>query len=345
MAKTRKIFPVSVLIAAVMATAGAADCPESIPAPDGVHELEGCFLPLPESAGMEEPLRWVVLAGLAGSPGAGRDGWRYGGRLAGLELWTGPGDSRIWRFPDGRLAAGILTGPGLQAVPAVSREPASGSSGVEEPETEFRVPEIHVPNVSVQQSNEIKDIVERTAWLPVGQPDSPAVWMVLDPDCPYCAEAIRDMADDLVNGRYHLRVVLTPFLSEHSVRQAAAVLLAEDPAKALFSHEYRKAFELETDLDLAGADRLQPEGHTLLLDNLRWMDSAGIASVPTFFWVDRAGRWHQAEGLPVPRVQFTRDARRRGDWDFEPDNNRMIRFRAQLAASVPKMPTVSRKDE
>lgn len=344
MAETRKILAVSVLLAAVMAPAGAADCPEPIPAPDGVHELEGCFLPLPESASMEEPLRWVVLAGLAGSPGASRDGWRYGGRLADLELWTGPGDSRIWRFPDGRLAMGILTGPGLQAVPAVSPESASGSLGGEEPATEFRVPEIFVPNVSAPQSDEIKDIARRTAWLPVGQPDSPAVWMVLDPDCPFCAEAIRDMADDMANGRYHLRVILTPFLSEHSVRQAAAVLLADDPAKALFSHEYRKAFGLETDLDLAGADRLPPEGHTLLLDNLRWMDSAGIASVPTFAWMEGYGKWQLAEGLPVPQVRFARDALGVSGVDFDV-SNRMTRFRAQLAVSAPKLSTVSRKDE
>ena len=136
---------------------------------------------------------------------------------------------------------------------------------------------------------------ESTGWIALGDPAAPALWMVVDPECPACAAAMARLAAPLTEGRLSLRAILTPFLGPSSLHRSAGILLAEHPDIALLEHEMAKSVGI-ADEPADDGYRLSNLGHRMLHENLVWMDTAGITAVPHFLWRGSDGTWHQRRG-------------------------------------------------
>lgn len=87
-------------------------------------------------------------------------------------------------------------------------------------------------------------------WISIGRRGAPAVYMVLDPTCVHCARSFSNLQADIENGELELRVVMAPLLQERSIGLIAGIMMAENPAEALWNHELAYSRN--------GASRLQP---------------------------------------------------------------------------------------
>ena len=138
-------------------------------------------------------------------------------------------------------------------------------------------------------------------WLRMGAEAAPAAYMLADPACPHCADALATLSPRVSAGDLQIRLALAPFLSERSVDLAAMIMLEGDPAAAAW----------RTLLDsAAGNPPLPPEGaaaaigeigSALLSANLAWMRANGVSAVPHFVWRE-SGRWRQATGVQPPEA-------------------------------------------
>lgn len=151
--------------------------------------------------------------------------------------------------------------------------------------------------------NAVELTAEMTGWIALGETSAPAVWMVIDPECPACAAAMTSLAAPLADGEVSIRAILTPFLSTASLHRAAEILLAERPDLALLEHEMAKAVGASGTPEEAGY-RLSPLGHRMLHENLSWMNAANVTGVPHFLWRDRNGDWQQQLGQPPDAEQI-----------------------------------------
>lgn len=186
---------------------------------------------------------------------------------------------------------------GLNQTPAAASPPAPPpvSPTVDNPEPAPAIAFDDPPADDDPTAPAIAKTAESTGWIAVGEPAAPAVWMVIDPECPACAAAIARLAAPLSSGHLSLRAILTPFLGPDSLHRSAEILLAEYPDMALLDHEMAKSVGLAPPPAEDG-HRLSNLGHRMLHENLSWMNDAGITAVPHFLWRDKHGTWHQLSG-------------------------------------------------
>ncbi len=144
---------------------------------------------------------------------------------------------------------------------------------------------------------DLTSIGHDTFWLRLGEPGAPAVWMLADPACPHCADALDRLSSALIGGQLQIRLALAPFLSDRSWDLAADIILAPDPAQRAWDQMRAKAAGQPPDVAPGTAEAIKPLGSALLDANLDWMRDHGISAVPHFVWRDGNGNWHQASGV------------------------------------------------
>ncbi|MDE0304387.1 MAG: hypothetical protein OXI87_05815 [Albidovulum sp.] len=190
-------------------------------------------------------------------------------------------------FPPGSAAGSPTIGPGQASLSPAPPLPAAGERDSGQPE----------PGLSKDSF-----LGEDLFWLRLGAEAAPAVYMLADPGCPHCADALAALSPRIAAGDLQVRLALAPFLSERSVDLAAMIMLEGDPAAAAW----------RTLLDSAAGNPPPPPpkgaaasigeiGSALLSANLAWMRANGISAVPHFVWRE-SGRWRQAAGVQPPEA-------------------------------------------
>ena len=130
-------------------------------------------------------------------------------------------------------------------------------------------------------------------WFRLGAEDSPGIYFIADPACPYCARAVQELAGPISEGRLHLRVALAPFLTAQSRVLAGRIMVHDDPATAAW-----ELFLAPTPppADAGPAPEIGPIGTALLETNLEWMLAHGVSAVPHFIWIED-GIWRRRSGV------------------------------------------------
>lgn len=124
------------------------------------------------------------------------------------------------------------------------------------------------------------------------------VWIVFDPNCPYCSLAYRTLKQ-YANSQIQFKWVPVAYLRPDSAGRAATILDSPDPAKALDDNE--TGFDANTH---QGGVAPEPSVSPTVKGDLARADAAmhlmGFDQVPALIWTDETGRLHHYIGLPPP---------------------------------------------
>ncbi|MGE8328681.1 thiol:disulfide interchange protein DsbG [Pseudomonas urmiensis] len=140
--------------------------------------------------------------------------------------------------------------------------------------------------------------MEKTAWIADGKPDAPrTVYLFSDPNCPYCNMFWQQARPWVESGKVQLRHIMVGIIREDSPGKSAALLAANDPAKALQQHE--KAGKASS---LKALDKIPENVQKQLDSNLALMEELGLAATPAIFYLDEQGRLQSQQGAPRPET-------------------------------------------
>lgn len=156
---------------------------------------------------------------------------------------------------------------------------------------------IHMSSDTVEDSIdpdiELFSQISEGFWFTVGSNASaPVLYALIDPECPYCAEAMLNLRDRVEGGDIQLRILLAPVVSNRSPQRIAGILnpASGNVADAYWSHEIEKALQGRSSVALGDPSDLSDamiNGISYNIDILRENDS--IRGVPFFTWMTAEG--------------------------------------------------------
>lgn len=144
--------------------------------------------------------------------------------------------------------------------------------------------------------------VEKAAWFSVGAPEAPVVYMVADPQCPFCHQAWNELRPMVMERSVTVRVILIAGL-EGSEPLAISILSRSEPARAWF------AGEGSTDnMPVAPApdknSKEYAEGQTFLNSNTEFMQKYELDATPFLFVIGKDGKLYESRGWPQDKDAF-----------------------------------------
>lgn len=152
--------------------------------------------------------------------------------------------------------------------------------------------------------------VERSSWIADGSDKAPRIVYVLtDPNCPYCNKLWSDARPWVDSGKVQLRHVMVGILTPTSAGKAAALLADKNPSAALDAHERAnvaanaKAMASGRPKPL-GSDGLKPLAtvppaiEAKLDANAKLMASLRLQATPALIWRDEKGMLQTRTGAP-----------------------------------------------
>jgi len=139
----------------------------------------------------------------------------------------------------------------------------------------------------------LEQVRNNTFWFEVGLHTAPTVYAFIDPDCPFCARAMLNLQEKVESGELKLRVMLTPFLGDRSIRYAGSILTSQDPEMpapvAFWKHEIERAYGESSLPPLEDLSQIPGELVDGMDRNLQLMKDSGIGGVPFFVWETQSG--------------------------------------------------------
>ncbi|WXL24758.1 thiol:disulfide interchange protein DsbG [Ectopseudomonas mendocina] len=135
--------------------------------------------------------------------------------------------------------------------------------------------------------------LERSTWIVDGAADAPrVVYVIADPNCPYCSMFWKQARPWVDAGKVQLRHVLVGILREDSAGKAAAILSSKSPQTALNNHE-----AAGKDSNIRPLGRIPDSLSGKLAANLVLMQDLGAAATPAIFYME-GDRLQQHQGAP-----------------------------------------------
>lgn len=100
----------------------------------------------------------------------------------------------------------------------------------------FRPSTIKKP-VAKSTSERLFEAVETANWVALGDSKAPYIYTFVDPQCGHCHGFINDLRKDYIEkGRIQVRLIPVGLISSSSLKQAAFLLAAPNPAERWFAH-------------------------------------------------------------------------------------------------------------
>lgn len=226
----------------------------------------------------------------------------YIGDAYGLQAWLARAEDgsrqTMYLTPDGRaIITGLMyDGEGynvterqlldLLAVDpdALTRDPAVS------PPPRLPAPAAAASAESAEYERMLAEVAE-TNWLEMGQQNAtaPVLYMISDPNCPFCAQAWDRLRPVAEAGNIRLRIVLTGRLRDTSLAKSAGILGAEDPMAAFTRYHGPRQL---------APGNVSPVGAERVAENEMFTGRYDITSTPTFIFRRADGSAHVIRGLP-----------------------------------------------
>ncbi|QFU02638.1 Thiol:disulfide interchange protein DsbG precursor [Halomonas sp. THAF5a] len=141
------------------------------------------------------------------------------------------------------------------------------------------------------QETEVWQTLEESHWIRDGDPGAERIlYTFTDPNCPYCARFHEQSRPWVEAGRVQLRHVMVGILEHDSPAKAAALLGAEDPARALKAHR-------RSDDGIAASAQPREIEEQVRANNQRF-ESLGLMATPTTYYRGDDGRLERVQGAP-----------------------------------------------
>lgn len=136
-------------------------------------------------------------------------------------------------------------------------------------------------------------------WFAVGAAGAPTVYAVIDPTCPYCARAIKNLKPEIDNGDLQLRVLLAPVISRAAPPKIAGILTSEDPVEAFLTHEIEYAERGASSIDRVDFGEMPLAMQEGVKANYDIVFEHGLPGVP-FFGYETPNGMKFLSGVPQP---------------------------------------------
>lgn len=152
--------------------------------------------------------------------------------------------------------------------------------------------------------------VEKSHWIADGLSKAPRIVYVLtDPNCPYCNKLWSDARPWINAGKVQLRHIMVGILTPTSAGKAAALLTSNNPAAALAAYEQANTAAnakvmaagrpkpLE-DHGIKPMDKIPPAAQAELDANEQLMEKLQLRATPALIWRDDKGEVQTRTGAP-----------------------------------------------
>lgn len=181
------------------------------------------------------------------------------------------------------------------------------STGITPAAAAITAVDVPSPETQADLNQLLDEATNQRLWFSAAkpQPDAPVVYMVADPDCPYCQSAIDAWRTQILSGHIDLRIIPAPITGPPALRTTLSILHSKDVAGTFMNHMTSKSrgTPAVTQMDARTADRdvVQSVG-----DNVAWMRRNGIGSVPFFLYKDAKGATFSLANLPTNILQIAK---------------------------------------
>ncbi|TLF48262.1 thiol:disulfide interchange protein DsbG [Halomonas urmiana] len=146
-------------------------------------------------------------------------------------------------------------------------------------------------HVRSAQEAEVWQALEQSYWIADGDPDAERIlYTFTDPNCPYCERFYAQSRPWVEAGRVQLRHIMVGILESDSPAKAAALLGADDPARALQVHQ-------QSDSGIEAAAQPREVEEQVRANNQRF-ERLGLMATPTTYYRGDDGRLEQVQGAP-----------------------------------------------
>ncbi|MCD8524549.1 MAG: thiol:disulfide interchange protein DsbG [Gammaproteobacteria bacterium] len=153
----------------------------------------------------------------------------------------------------------------------------------------------------------IADNLAETTSIKQGSDLAPYKIIVLaDPNCSACHYSYQSMKPFIDKGELQVQWIFVYFVQADSQAKAAAIMAAEDPAKAMEENEAK----FDMDSEEGGIPALEKIPDTIrdtLEGNMKFMRDTGINSTPTIIYYDKKGELKFTNGAPSDFANFLKN--------------------------------------
>ena len=132
---------------------------------------------------------------------------------------------------------------------------------------------------------------EKTNWFRMGKETAPVVYIIIDPNCPWCERALNYVEPFLASGELQLRVIAVGQLSETSLPKAAAIVSSKNPVETLRLYEGRAKAP-------PPIESITQDDILLVRQNEQFGRDYGLEGTPFFIFRDYQGIPRMIRGLP-----------------------------------------------
>lgn len=245
------------------------------------------MMPLPAVAGTDGGLREPTPPQLEALQKSGTK-LTYLGNDGGVDAYLGEnsvGKMQVFYItPDGKhMIAGLMF-----------RADGVNVTGLQIARMEQRLhPDATSPYLSKLDQNAFFAELKKAAWFTVGKDNLPMLYMVVDPQCPYCHKAWSEIKDRIAQGKFSARVVMTSIL-DGSDPKAASILGRKNPSAAWLRGEGSSEI---VDVQPAQPDQVA-RGNAALALNKAFASKIKLSGTPFLAYVGKDGKFYSIDGLP-----------------------------------------------
>ncbi|MBO9428528.1 thioredoxin fold domain-containing protein [Sulfitobacter sp. R18_1] len=150
--------------------------------------------------------------------------------------------------------------------------------------------------ISNRDPKEMKAQLDKVAWFKVGAPTAPVVYMVADPNCPFCHRTWSDMRPMVMSGEISVHVIMIAGLNG-SEPEAISILARNEPAKAWFAGEGSTRHMPVASPPPAGSKAFK-KARSYLQTNMNFVNNNDIKSTPHMFYLNEDGDLFESRGMP-----------------------------------------------
>ncbi len=157
----------------------------------------------------------------------------------------------------------------------------------------------------------LQQVTDVAMWFSVGphQDGAPTVYMIADPLCPHCANAIQAIAPLVQAEAIDLRIVPVAIVSQASFGTAISLIQSDDPGSTFVAHELASAQSNPSPVQMIDPNEHDPDVVIALARNVLWLRANEIPGVPFWLYVTNEGAQHgmgpwdeaiMSAALPLP---------------------------------------------
>ena len=154
-------------------------------------------------------------------------------------------------------------------------------------------PTIELPPAAQTPEQLLMQTTNYAVWFSLGNanpaPNTPVVYFMADPQCPFCAEATRQLQPYIEQGKIDVRLVPMPVLGMNSFTTMMSIIQGGKPHEDFIAHEASVASSATSPVMMLEPAQFNEDLKVALYRNAMWFKKNKVGAVPFFIYRDANG--------------------------------------------------------